>query len=129
VIVVDANILTYLVLKGDYSSQCADLFLWDSQWIAPRLWRDELCNVLATYERRGVLARQDALRAFGHAQNVIAGSEYEIRPERILAVASRTQCSGYDAQYIALAEDLNLCLYTYDRKILAQAQGIARKPG
>jgi len=74
-------------------------------------------------------ARQDALRAFGHARKVMAGNEYEIRPERTLAVASRTQCSGYDAHYIALAEDLNLCFNACDRKILAQAQGIARKPG
>jgi predicted nucleic acid-binding protein len=129
VIVVDANVITYLVLKGDFSSECEALFLSDCEWAAPQLWRDELCNVLATYERRGLLSRTDALRAFSNAQEVIAGNQFDMRPERILGVASRTQCSGYDAQYIALAEDLGIHLFTFDRKILSSVPELARRPG
>ena len=45
-----------------------------------------------------------------------------------LAVAKETGCSGYDSQYIALAQDLGLNLYTYDRKILASVPSIASEP-
>ncbi len=30
-IVVDTNIITYLVLNGDYSQDCEKLFAWDSE--------------------------------------------------------------------------------------------------
>lgn len=128
-IVVDANVITYFVLKGDYSKECEDLFLWDSEWVAPRLWRDELCNVLVTYERRGLLNRKDALLAFSDAEAVIGDNQYEVGAERILNVADRTQCSGYDSQYIALAEDLGIKLFTFDKKVLSLPNNIAFKPG
>lgn len=128
-IVVDTNVITYLVLKGDFSTECEILFLRDSDWAAPRLWRDELCKVLVTYERRGLLSRTDALRAFNNAEEVMGVNQFDIRPERILSVARRTLCSGYDAQYIALAEDLDIRLFTFDKKILSSVPDIARKPG
>lgn len=128
-IVVDANVITYLVLKGDYSKVCGDLFVWDSEWVAPRLWHDELCNVLVTYERRGLLDRKSALLAFSDAEAVIGNNQYDVRAERILSVADRTKCSGYDSQYIALAEDLGINLFTFDKKILSLAKDVALKPG
>lgn len=128
-IVVDANVITYLVLKGDFSKECGELFLWDSEWLLPRLWRDELGNVLATYERRGLIERKDALLAFRDAEAILGRNEYEIGIERILSVAERTGCSGYDSQYIALAEDLGLKLFTFDKKVLSNSDGIAVKPG
>jgi predicted nucleic acid-binding protein len=128
-IVVDANVISYLVLKGDNSKICGDLFLWDSVWVAPRLWRDEIANVLTTYERMGLLHRKDALLAFSDAVAILGGNEYDISIERILAVSDKTKCSGYDSQYIALAEDLNLTLFTYDKKILSNCPKIAMRPG
>lgn len=127
-IVVDANVLTYLVLKGDHSRECSALYRKEPEWAAPRLWRDELCNVLATYERRGLLDRRNALLAFADAEAVIGDNQYDVRVERILSIADRTQCSGYDSQYIALAEDLGARLYTFDEKVLSSAQGVALKP-
>ena len=89
-IVVDTNVVTYLVLNGDYSQSCGDLFSWDPEWSAPRLWRDEFSNVLATYERRGLLTRKEALLAFGDAEAILSRNEYEVGIERILSVAERT---------------------------------------
>ncbi len=128
-IVVDANVIAYLVLKGDYSKECENLFVWDSDWAAPRLWRDELCNVLVTYERRGLLDRRNTLQAFLDAEAVIGHNQYDVGAERILSVASRTQCSGYDSQYIALAEDLGVRLFTFDKQILSTAKNVACTPG
>jgi len=127
-IVVDTNIITYLVLKGDHSEACCELLLRDSEWAAPRLWRDELCNVLATYERRGLLSRTLCLRAFADAERVMGHNQFDLRPERILLAAARTGCSGYDAQCIALAEDLNCRLYTCDKQILRAVPDLSRRP-
>ena len=127
-IVVDANVITYLVLNSPHSEACSRLFLEDPEWVAPRLWRDELSNVLVTYERRNLLDRQSTLLAFQQASTIIGKNEYDIQIDRILNVAHRTQCSGYDSQYIALAEDLGLQLYTYDQKILDRCPGFSLKP-
>lgn len=43
-------------------------------------------------------------------------------------VSRRTGCSAYDSQYVCLAEDLGLDLFTYDREILSKCPGIAAKP-
>ena len=56
------------------------------------------------------------------------GSSYEVPPERVLAVARRTECSGYDSQYVALAEDLGLKLYTCDDGIFEKCPEIAILP-
>ena len=95
----------------------------------PRLWRDELSYVLCTYEHQGILTRRDSLLAYSDAEAILVRNEYEIGVERILSVAERTLCSGYDSQYIALAEDLGLKLFTFDKQILAATQGIALRPG
>lgn len=128
-VVVDANVITYLVLNGDFSNECGDLFLWDPEWLVPRLWRDELSNVLATYERRNLISRKEAFLAFHDAEAILSRNEYEIGIERILSVAERTGCSGYDSQYIALAEDLGLKLFTFDKKILSIVKKFAVRPG
>lgn len=127
-IVVDANVITYMILNGDFSNDCDDLFTRDADWAAPRLWRDEVSNVLVTYERKGLLSREAALLAFADAEAIMRTNDFDIKIERVLAVAKETGCSGYDSQYIALAQDLALVLYTYDQKILESVPSIASRP-
>jgi len=127
-IAVDANVITYLILNGEFSEHCSSLFQKDSHWIAPRLWRHEVANVLVRYERSGLLERTVALRAFAFALQIFDKNEFEIGIERVLTVAQRTGCSSYDSEYIALAEDLAVPLYTFDKKILSMAPEIARAP-
>ena len=105
-----------------------ELFIRDSDWVAPRLWRDEVSNVLVTYEREGLLSREESLLAFIDAEAIMGTNDFDIKIERILAVAQQTGCSRYDSQYIALAQDLGLKLYTYDRKILESVPFISSEP-
>lgn len=59
------------------------------------------------------------------ALTLIDGASIEVAPERVLAVARRTGCSVYDSQYGALAEDLGLKLYTYDKGLLSRCPEVA----
>jgi len=127
-IVVDTNIIVNFVLDGPQSKACYALHEADSEWFAPRLWREECANVFATYERKNLLPRAALISAFQDAENLIGLRECEIPIDRILTVAHRTGCSAYDAQYIALAEDLDLKLYTYDKKILKVVKELAIQP-
>ncbi|MGE9295168.1 MAG: type II toxin-antitoxin system VapC family toxin [Puniceicoccales bacterium] len=127
-IIVDVNILLYATLPGDNSEACARLAQADPDWFAPKLWQHEFANVLATYERQAGLSREDSLAAYQDALDLVHTHENDIPIERVLMVAKKFGCSGYDAQYVALAEDLGIPMYTYDKKLLAATPSITRKP-
>ena len=127
-IVVDTNIIAYFLLRGDRSESIDRLYESDSDWIAPRLWVDEFLNVLATYERLEKLTSDETAPILNDALALMDGNTYEIPPDRILSVARRTSCSAYDSQYIALAEDRGLKLYTCDQRIISACPSIAAEP-
>ncbi len=55
-IVVDTNIISYLYISGKHSQQSENLLSYDSNWVAPILWRSEFRNVLAQYLRKSLLS-------------------------------------------------------------------------
>lgn len=127
-IVVDANVIVYLLVRGERSAAVDGLLERDPEWLAPRLWVDEFVNVLCTLERQGKLAAQEAVTLLEDALSLMADHAYEVPPERAQAVARRTGLSGYDSQYVALAEDLGLKLHTCDQAILARCPEFAVLP-
>ena len=60
-IVVDTNVVAYLLLPGPHTALADDLLIEQPEWAAPPLWRSEWRNVLAGYLRRGVLDLDQAL--------------------------------------------------------------------
>ena len=127
-IVVDTNVVCYLLIRGEHSDRAQRLFDADSDWVAPRLLFEELLNVLVTYERKSLLADRQIMVIVEEALELIGDSLYELPPERVLAVARRTGLSGYDSQFVALAEDLDVGLVTWDRRIVERCPAVARLP-
>lgn len=127
-IVVDANIIAYLLIRGEHSESVDELQKSDEVWIAPGLWLDEFLNILCTYERNKQLTAQQSVSILQDALILMDGNSYDLPPERVLSVARRTGCSAYDSQYIALAEDLGTMLYTFDKRILRACKELATRP-
>jgi predicted nucleic acid-binding protein len=127
-IVVDTNVVCYLLIRGEHSDSAQRLFDADSDWVGPRLLFEELLNVLVTYERKSLLADRQIMVIVEEALELIGDSLYELPPERVLAVARRTGLSGYDSQFVALAEDLDVGLVTWDRQIIERCPTVARTP-
>jgi predicted nucleic acid-binding protein len=127
-IVVDANVIAYLLMLGKRSEAMDRLQDFDFEWVAPRLWLDEFLNVLCTYQRNGGIGSDQAVELLDDALALMEGNAYEVPPERVLTVARAPGCSGYDSQYIALAEDLGLRLYTCDQRILQKCPAVAVEP-
>ncbi len=127
-IVVDTNVICYLLMPGERTAAAERLYRTDPEWIAPRLWLDELLNVLATSERQAFLDADQAAAILRDAVDLMQDGTYEVPPERVLAIARRTGCSAYDSQFIALAEDRHLKLNTWDRKILERCPELAVAP-
>lgn len=125
-IVVDANVLLYLLIPG---KQTADAERWlerDPDWAAPRLWRSEVRNVLATYLRAGRIAQADALSLFQRAALIVGLEEYEVETVEVLRLAQASGCSAYDCEYVALAQFLDVPLVTADRKLRLAFPGCSR---
>lgn len=117
-IVVDTNILAYLLLPYDHSAQADALFKRDAEWAAPILWRSEFRNLLAGYLRRKTLLLDEILKVQSEADALLAGNEHEVDSRRVLEFIRDSDCSAYDCEFVVLAERLGVKLVTMDKKIL-----------
>ena len=119
-IVVDTNVLAYLLLPYEFSSQADALFTRDPEWVAPILWRSEFRNLLAGYVRRKTLTFDDVLKVQAEAEALLAGNEYEVDSRRVLELVRDGNCSAYDCEFIALAIRFGTKVVTMDGKMLKE---------
>ena len=117
-IVVDTNIIAYLLLSGDFTDPAEALLQRDSEWVAPVLWRSELRNVLAGYMRRKTLTFEEAREIQAEAEDLMAGNEHEVDSQHVLELVRDSECSAYDCEFAALAIRLDVKLVTTDSKLL-----------
>ncbi len=83
-IVVDANLLAYLVLPGERSGEAEAVLAKDPTWVVPPLWRSELRSVVHKYVLRGDLSVARAITLLEHAADVIDGREGEVDSRDVL---------------------------------------------
>lgn len=124
-IVVDANILIYSLIEGGYTPLVQTLREKDADWRTTGLCLHEVVNVLATYQRQNVLTHAQCKKLLAHAERFIKVAECEVKMEEALAVAAKYSITGYDAQYVALAQSLKAPLITEDSKLRKAVSAIA----
>ncbi len=124
-IVVDTNIIAYLYLSGEKTPLSEQALTKDPEWVAPILWRSEFRNILAYYTRNKILTLESSLKMIIEAEVLMNGGEYDIASTQVLSLASSSECSAYDCEFIALALDLKVPLVTSDRKLLKVSRGVA----
>lgn len=115
-IVADTNLIVYLFITGDQTTLAQDVLAKDPHWIVPPLWQSEFRNVLAGYIRQGMNLSQanaimrDAILTLENRQ-VIPSSE------KIFDLISKSDCTAYDCEFIALAQQLDIALVTADQQL------------
>lgn len=124
-IVIDANILIYSLIECDYSPLAHELREKDSDWRTTALCLHETLNVLATYQRREALTLAQCRKLLDHAERFVQVAQCEVKMDAALSIAAKYAITGYDAQYVALAQSLGAPLITEDRKLREAAPGIA----
>jgi predicted nucleic acid-binding protein len=125
VIVVDTNVIAYLLIEGDQTDAARGTLARDPAWAAPVLWRSEFRNVLASYLRRGHLAVAEAKRIQRAAEACVAGREYHVESDAVLDLVAASSRSAYDCEFVALARALGVPLVTSDRQVLLGFPAVA----
>lgn len=127
-IVVDTNLIASMWVPNDMDKWAYQVLTKDSNWVAPLLWRSEFRNVLAIYLRKNILELPVALQAMEEAEQLMNANEFEVNSTQVMSLVSNSSCSAYDCEFLALAEDLNTQLVTFDKKINSEFPDIAVNP-
>lgn len=116
-IVADTNLIVYLFITGDKTPLAQDVLSKDPHWIVPPLWQSEFRNVLAGYIRRGMALTQ-AKQIMADAISILENRQVLPSSEKILDLISQNDCTAYDCEFIALAQQLGVLLVTADKQLL-----------
>lgn len=123
-IVTDATLLVHFALSETeiVPGETARGVHWkDPSWSVPPLWASEVRHVLLKYVRNGSVSLGEALAAV-EALSILVSVE-PVGHAEVLHAADRYGLSGYDAEYVALAERLGVPLVTSDKQVL---RGVSR---
>ncbi len=116
-IVADTNLIVYLFITGDQTSLAQEVLSKDPHWIVPPLWQSEFRNVLAGYIRRGMVLSQ-AQEIMTNGIVTLENRQVIPSPEKILDLISKSDCTAYDCEFIAIAQQLDVLLVTADKQLL-----------
>ncbi len=124
-IVVDTNVMVYLLTGVGPGEAAAQLLSRDPEWTAPPLLLSELRNVMTGLVRKEEMGPLDALEICEDAEAVLGPRVVSVSSASVLDSALSGGLSGYDAEFVALARQLGLPLVTADRAILQAAPDVA----
>jgi predicted nucleic acid-binding protein len=129
-IVIDANLAAAIALPLDHASQTTELMRgWkdgDEFLLAPTLLEYELASTLRKAIVLGIIDETEAVEAL---QDVLASGitlvppTVELDREALVWARRIGHSKAYDAQYLALAAQENVPLWTADRRLARSAQG------
>lgn len=124
-VVVDTNVIAYLLIEGDRSRQARALLARDPDWRSDAFLLIEFSNVLVTYLRAGSLSR-------AQAESLLAEAEQRVRRwvnvphAQVLRVAQQFAVSAYDGRFLAAAQGLGIRLVTEDAKLRVAAPALTQ---
>jgi predicted nucleic acid-binding protein len=125
VIVVDTNVVAYLLIEGDRTAQAQALYGRDPDWRSEGFLLVEFCNLLATYVRTGRLDGDAAADLLGSAERTLTGI-VNLPHARALALAAEFGVSAYDARFLCVARQLGTKLVTEDARLLRAAPALTQ---
>jgi predicted nucleic acid-binding protein len=125
VIVVDTNVVVYLLTGGVNGEAAARLLRDDPEWAAPGILLSELQNVLVGLVRAGRLGMDDALAMHADAEDVLHERVVRVDGSAVVEAALACVLSAYDAEFVVLARALGVRLISMDEAILRGAPDVA----
>ena len=125
-IVADSNLIASCVLESAATESACNLRTSDAEWYVPRLWRYEVANILATMIKVRGLSADTATTILGTLSETLRPYEREPMAETVFALVAKHGITGYDAHFVALAQEMQCPLYTQDKELLEKFPGTAK---
>jgi predicted nucleic acid-binding protein len=126
VLLVDTNVVAYLLIEGDHTAAAQELHRRDGDWRSEAFLMVEFTNVLAASiaaKRMGMSPAQESLQ---RAADLLDGKLARVPHQMVLITSARYRISAYDARFIALAQQLGRRLVTEDAKLRAAAPALTQ---
>ena len=114
-IVVDATVVPFLFLEGELTAAVRDLHALDPGWVTPPILNHEILHLLVRLGVREGIESMEGL--WREIRSVIGPNQQVPDPVRSLRFGIEHGLSGYEAQYLCLAESLNLPLISEDQRL------------
>ena len=124
-VVVDTNVLAYLLIEGERTAEAQALYVRDPDWRSEGFLLVEFSNMLATYVRSGRLDGAAAAGLLAGAQRILTGT-VALPHARALELALEFGVSAYDARFLAVARNLGAKLITEDAKLRQAAPALTQ---
>src|SRR5690625_7700151 len=80
---------------------------------------------LALYLRKNILELSTVLQSMQEAEQLMKSNAYEVNSTQVLRLVHNSGCSSYDCEFVALADDLDVQLVSFDRQICREFSEIA----
>jgi len=128
VIVVDTSVIASLWVPNDMEELAYEVLRKDPDWVAPLLWRSELRNVMALYLKKNILKISTILQSMQEAEQFMESNSYEVNSTQVLQLVQNSNCSSYNCEFVALADDLGVQLVSFDKQICREFSGISVHP-
>ena len=127
-IVVDSNLVAYLLIPGAKSEIADAIFQQDSTWVTPLLCRSELRSILTLYMKKEGMSLAQAQRTMEKAESLLRNREYAVPSDQVLEISMRHHITAYDAEFVVLAKQLNVPLITFDGPLRKACPEVAIDP-
>ena len=125
-VAVDTNIVVALFIRGRFSDDALKLQRKDSVWRTEPFALVEFSNVFATYQRARYLSKAAALERLQLAEEFLSPNYLRVSNQSALELALQYRVSGYDARFLAVADQLRLRLLTEDIQLRTAAPALTQ---
>jgi predicted nucleic acid-binding protein len=116
VVLVDTNIIAYLMIRGNRTAAAQQLYERDSDWCSEAFVMVEFSNVIATCVRTRALTQAQGTKLLAESQAHLS-TLHSVVNTQALESAMQFGISAYDARFISLAKQLKMKLITEDVKL------------
>jgi len=125
-LLVDTNVVAYLLIKGDHTEAAQELHARDSDWRSEAFLLVEFTNVLVSSIARKRMTVSMAEDFLAKVFSLFDGKLGRIPHASVLAIATRHRVSAYDARFLSLADQLGSRLITQDARLRAAAPALTQ---
>ena len=125
-LLVDTNVLAYLLIEGDHTAAAQELRARDPDWRSEAFLLVEFTNMLASSIATKRMTLSLAGDFLAKAAGLFNGKLARVPHASVLAIAARHRVSAYDARFLALADQLGRRLVTEDGKLRTAAPALTQ---